>query len=418
MLAPEPVRAQALAIIDSEREALVNLQSQIVRIPSPNPPGDTRDLVAFLAAYLQERGIEHRVVDPQPEWPNLIATVRGRGQGKRLVLNDHLDHFPAEDPALWIFPPYAGEVHDGNIYGRGVSDNKNGICGMLYEVSLLDRLRDHWNGELVATFVSDEETFGPYGARYLLENCPEVIGDAVLSAECSGGDTVLFGEKGLIWLELEVTGPGGHAAFTHTTPNAIQVTAQIITEAEREIHGYRVEMNPELRAAVEAGPERFGAELAAGAEGPLFFATLNVGVVRGGLKVNMIAGSCRTEVDMRVPLGATTDELLAKWDGIVQKHPGASWKLVYRTEPNACAYDDEFFQTLARNVGEVRGVTPTVDYILGMTDLRLWRARGIPAAVYGPEAHGMGAPNEHITVRDLVDQVKAHTLTALDFLGG
>ncbi len=72
---------------------------------------------------------------------------------------------------------------------------------------------------------------------------------------------------------------------------------------------------------------------------------------------------------------------------------------------------------MVRNVAEVRGTRPTVDYILGMTDLRLWRARGIPAAVYGPEAFGMGAPDEHITVRDLVDQVKVHTLTALDFLG-
>ena len=71
---------------------------------------------------------------------------------------------------------------------------------------------------------------------------------------------------------------------------------------------------------------------------------------------------------------------------------------------------------LVRNVGEVRGRPPKVDYILGMTDLRLWRERGIPGAVYGPESFGMGAPNEHILIKDLIDQVKAHTLTALDFL--
>ena len=416
MPAPATTRQKALAIIDSERDRIVELQSQIVRIPSPNPPGDTRNLVAFLAAHLKEWGIEHRVVDPNPEWPNLIATVRGHGPGKRLILNDHLDHFPAEDPAKWSHPPYGGEVHDGKIYGRGVSDNKNGICGMLYELGLLDSMRDEWSGEVVATFVSDEETFGEYGARYLIEHCPEVMGDAVLSAECSGGDTVLFGEKGLIWLELSVEGPGGHAAYTHLYPNAAQVAARIIVEAEQEIHGSRVEMNPELRAAVAANPGRFGAELAAGADGPLFFATLNVGVIQGGLKMNMVAGSCRADIDMRVPLGISCDEILAKWDAIVQRHPGASWKLVYKTEPNACAYDDDFFQTLVRNVAEARGEKPTVDYILGMTDLRLWRERGVPAAVYGPESVGMGAPDEHISVRDLVDQVKAHTLTALDFL--
>ncbi len=410
-------RAAALAAIDARTEALVELQRQIVRIPSPNPPGDTRDLVAFLAGRLKQLEIEHRIVDPNPEWPNLIATIRGRGPGKRLILNDHLDHFPAEDASRWTHPPYEGALVDGRIYGRGVSDNKNGICGMLFELELLDEMRDHWSGEIVATFVSDEETFGPYGARYLLDHCPEVMGDAVLSAECSGGDTVLFGEKGLIWLELEVTGPGGHAAYTHLYPSATQVAARIVVEAEREIHGYRVPMSPGLRAALEANPRAFGAELAAGPDGPLFFATLNAGVVQGGLKTNMIASSCRADIDIRVPIGATTGELLEKWDAIVRRHEGASWKLVYKTEPNACAYDDAFFQAVVRNVAEVRGTSPTVDYILGMTDLRLWRARGVPAAVYGPEAFGMGAPDEHITVRDLVDQVKVHTLTALDFLG-
>ncbi len=416
MPAPKDVRQRALDLIESQRGEIVDLLSQILRIPSPNPPGDTRELVAFLARVLDFHGIERRVVDPKPEWPNLIATVRGKRPGKRLILNDHLDHFPAEDASLWTHPPYAGEVHEGRIYGRGVSDNKNGIGSMIRELLVLDALKAEWAGEVVATFVSDEETFGPFGARHLLDQYPELAGDAALSGECSGGDTVLFGEKGLIWLELEVIGPGGHGSYTHLFPNAIQVAAEIIAEAQREIHGDRVPMNPELRAALEREPERFGPELSAGAAGPLFFATLNVGTIRGGLKMNMIAGSCHAEVDIRVPIGATTDEILAKWDAIVQRHSGASWKLVYKTEPNACDYDAEIFRLLVDNVAEVRGKQPTVDYILGMTDLRLWRERGVPAAVYGPAAFGMGAPDEHITVDDLIDQVKVHTLTALDYL--
>ena len=124
MPASDDVRNKANAIIESERDRLVELQRQIVRIPSPNPPGDTRDLVDFLAAHLREWGIEHTIVAPNPEWPNLVATVKGRAPGKRLVLNDHLDHFPAEEASRWTYPPYAGEIHDGKIYGRGVATTR------------------------------------------------------------------------------------------------------------------------------------------------------------------------------------------------------------------------------------------------------------------------------------------------------
>ena len=287
---------------------------------------------------------------------------------------------------------------------------------MLYELGLLDSMKDAWRGEIVATFVSDEETFGPYGCRYLMDNNPEVIGDAVLSAECSGGDAVLFGEKGLIWLELDVEGPGGHGSYSHVEPNAIHVTAQIIADAQRELHLLRVEMDPTLRAAIEADPAGFGPELGAGADGPLFFATLNIGTIHGGLKTNMIAGNCHTEVDIRVPIGGSSDDLLAKWDAIVKRHPGASWKLVYKTEPNSVPYNDEFFQTVVRNVAAVRGKQPVG---------RLQHGHDRPPPVAGARRfggdlrprsprHGRARRAHHS--EGLVEQVKVHTLTALDFL--
>lgn len=415
----DSLRNRLLAAIDRDRDEALAFLQEVCRRPGENPPGDTRAVAEFVVERLTAAGVEHRVVAPKSEWPNVIATIRGSRPGKRLIFNAHMDHFPAGDPALWSHNPYGAEIVDGQVYGRGVSDNKNGIAGFLYVACLLQSFREELAGEIVATFVSDEETFGPYGTRYLMEHCPEVIGDAVLSAEHSWGSHMRFGEKGLIWLKLFVETAGGHAAYSHLVPNAAQVAARIIDEAGREIHGWRVPVREDLARYVVERPDEVGPFISEGASSPLFAASMNVGVVEGGLKMNMIASSCVAEIDFRVPIGATCAAIIERFDAIVRRHAGARWELVYKTEPNANRIDDPFFDVVAKNITEVRGAPPRREIGLGMTDVRLWRERGVPGAVYGPLANNMGsAPDENISVQDYVDQIKVHGLTAVDFLAG
>ena len=100
--------------------------------------------------------------------------------------------------------PWGGEIADGKIYGRGVADMKAGTTASIFTYVYLHRLRDQLKGKLTLTAVSDEETFGPYGARYLMEHHPEVHGDALLNGEPSSPFSVRFGEKGPLWLEITV----------------------------------------------------------------------------------------------------------------------------------------------------------------------------------------------------------------------
>src|SRR5262245_41687812 len=95
--AEDTVRSRALDNIDRERADILEVLRTVGRIPIENPPCYTVAVAAFVTEYLSRYGIEYRVVDPKPEWPNVIATLRGREPGRRLVLNDHMDHYPAGD---------------------------------------------------------------------------------------------------------------------------------------------------------------------------------------------------------------------------------------------------------------------------------------------------------------------------------
>ena len=179
-------RQQILDWIEAERDEMVAFLSGFVATPSPNPPGDTTRAVAYITDFLQRQAAPYRLVDPQPTMANVVGSVRGAQPGRHLVLNGHIDVFPVgQDPAAegWTQDPWGGEVVDGVLYGRGSADMKCGTSASIWTYVLLNRLRDRLKGTLTLTCVSDEETFGPWGARWLMANEPEVRGDCCLNGE-------------------------------------------------------------------------------------------------------------------------------------------------------------------------------------------------------------------------------------------
>jgi succinyl-diaminopimelate desuccinylase len=307
-------------------------------------------------------------------------------------------------------------VRDGKLYGRGANDMKAGVTASLITYTTLYALREQLRGRLTLTLVSDEETFGPWGARYLVEHVP-VLGDALLNGEPSTLETVRFGEKGPCWVELVVETQGGHGGYPHVSPNAIREAAAILSELD-ELRAMDVPMPPEVRVTLEQGRAALDRELGEGATDTLMAVTVNVGVIEGGDKVNMIANRCRVEIDLRCPVGLSLDDLLARFGAIVARHPLARWQLINASPPNVCDPEAPIFALVKANAEDVHGTRPVPTISLGGTDARLWRLRDIPAAVYGPTPHNMGAPDEYVLVDELIATVKTHVLTAWNYLGG
>src|SRR5262249_36836052 len=159
---------QILAWIEEDRQQVIDFLSAFIRIPTPNPPGDTRPACTFVTRFLDENGLASRVIAPEPTMPNVVAAFDGRsGPGRHLVLDGHMDVFPVGDGKGWTKDCWGGEVSDGRVWGRGACDMKCGTTASIFTYRYLARLKDQLAGKLTLTVVSDEETFGEWGARYL-----------------------------------------------------------------------------------------------------------------------------------------------------------------------------------------------------------------------------------------------------------
>ena len=318
--------------------------------------------------------------------PNIVGSFEGAKPGRHLVLNGHMDVFPAdEETERWTHGPWSGTIADGKIYGRGVADMKAGTSASVFTYAYLYRVRDHLRGRLTLTAVSDEETFGPWGARYLMEHHPEVHGDCLLNGEPSSPLTVRFGEKGPLWLKFTVRTKGAHGAYTHLSPSATKLAARLILDLEDVTTlppSLPVDVADALAGAAAAIDEAQGP----GAKDIVGRVTLNIGVIQGGLKVNIVPGTCWFEADIRLPPGLGRDAVMARIGGIMTRYPEATVEEINYSAPTAGDPNHEMVGILRANARALGRPEPAPIVSLGGTDARLWRQRGIPGLVHGHSA--------------------------------
>ena len=403
--------------IDLEADNLVAFLSRFTATPSPNPPGDTRAACAVLTGALDAAGLAYEVIAPHPEMPNIVASFEGgAGPGPHLVLNDHIDVFPVEDPSVWSRDPWSGEVADGRIWGRGVIDMKCGTAALLHAYRLLHGVRERLKGRLTLTCVSDEETVGPWGARWLVENMPQrVLGDVLLSAEATGRHAIYFAERGVFWLTVVIRTPGAHGAYGHVTPSASRIAARLIEDLA-EIETIEGAASDNIAAVLARAGTSIDASHGKGAAEMLNRVTLNVAMVNAGVKNNMIPSRAELVLDVRLPIGMAKADVMPSIEAIVARHPQATIEHGEVLEPNWCDPVHPLVDILQANAQALTGVRPDPIVCLGMTDARLWRYAGVPAFVYGSTTEGTAGIDESVEIADYLHVVRTHTLSAYDYL--
>jgi succinyl-diaminopimelate desuccinylase len=404
-----------LGWIENDRERLIEFLRQFIRCKSPNPPGDTLEAAAHVTGFLDENGLGYRIIAPNKIMPNIVASLDCARPGRHLVLNGHIDVFPVEEGANWSQNPWGGDLVDGRIYGRGSADMKCGTTASIFTYYYLNRIRDQLKGTLTLTVVSDEETFGPWGARYLFDHHPEIYGDCCLNGEPSSPHTVRFGEKGPLWLEFKVKTKGAHGAYTHASRNANSIAMDVIGEL-RKLTDLPVPRIGNLSGVLDSAAEVVDKAFGPGASAIVQKITMNPGLMRGGVKVNMVAAECLFEVDFRLPNGIEAPALLAEVDKIVARNPEVTYRTIVYNPPAWTPPDTEMFEHVCKNSKLVANIAPVPVISLGGTDARLWRYKGIPAIVYGPTPNGMGSTDEYVAVEEFMHVVKCHVLSAYDFL--
>lgn len=415
MAASSAGKKQLLDWIEQDKDALVRFLSEFVACKTPNPPGDTRTGVAHIRKFLDAEKLPYRIVDPDPLQANIVGTIEGSGPGRHLVLNGHIDAFPAdESDPRWKYGAWSGKVAEGKVWGRGACDMKCGTTASIMTYRYLARMKDKWKGKLTLTCVSDEETFGPMGARYLMDHVPEVLGDCCLNGEPSSPHSIRFGEKGPFWTAFTITTKGGHGAYPHSSPNAAKIAARLVADLET-LEEIKAVLPDNVQQALTDAKDTMDRAMGAGASKSVAKVTVNIGVVQAGLKVNMIADQARVEADIRLPVGVTKEMVLKEIDKILAKYPEAKMEEINFMPPSWCEPYHEMVEHLQKNAA-LGGYKPVPVVSLGGTDARLWRYRNIPAYVYGPSPEGMGACHEAVEIETFLHVVRTHALSAFDYL--
>jgi succinyl-diaminopimelate desuccinylase len=404
------------AEIGARRDDLVAMARRLVAAASPNPPGDVTAAAAVAHELLDDiDGIAIRRFETAPGIVNLVAVIASGRPGRRLIFNGHLDTFPLGEDLGWTVPPLEGILRDGRLYGRGVSDMKGGIAASLLAADVLVAHREHWSGEIVITLAGDEETMGALGTRWLLENVPEAKGDAMICGDVGSPLVVRFGEKGLVWIEIDAEGRPAHGAHVHKGVNAIDRLREAL-DALKRLEALPVAAPAEVTRAISEASSISEPLSGAGEADTLQRLTVNIGTIAGGVSPNLVPSRAHAAADIRLPLGIALDaveEALQRALGI----DGVSWRITQKYPPSVTSPDHEIVRATIAAATTVLGRAPVANMRVGASDARLYRSFGVPSVVFGCTPFGMGGADEHVLVDELVAVAQVHALTALRFLG-
>ena len=242
--------------IDRAVDEIVAFTSELVRIPTINPPGEAYEPCArLLGDRLGRAGfeVEYVVAEGRPEhtsrYPriNVVGTRRGSTRGPVVHFNGHTDVVPAGNG--WTIEPFSGLVRDGKIYGRGVCDMKAGLAAAIFAAEALRRANVALAGAIEISGTVDEESGGFAGVAWLAERGRIAQGktDYVIIPEPLNVDRICIGHRGVYWFELTLGGRIAHGSMPFLGISAIDAMARVI-------EAMRTELQPALQARSTAMP--------------------------------------------------------------------------------------------------------------------------------------------------------------------
>ncbi|MDE3131573.1 MAG: M20/M25/M40 family metallo-hydrolase [Acidobacteriota bacterium] len=315
--------ADARAVPADLQAETTEVLQRLIRFNTVNPPGNERDAIEYLEAYVRAAGFETELLAAVPGRPNLIATLRGRSeQGPTLVYLGHVDTVLAT-AGDWQHDPWAAEIAEGYVWGRGAVDMKNQVAAEA--VAAVTLARSGWrpaHGTLKLVFVADEETGGEVGARWLTTEHRDKVRCDLLINEGAGAPFefegnryygVCCGEKGIFRFKLTARGVAGHASMPRLGDNALLKLAPVIAALRPGFSGYdRTEAPLLMLEALGLDPDDIPAAMARLAAAdpllpvfaePMLSVTLTPTMAAASEKINVIPAQAHLKVDCRVPPG-------------------------------------------------------------------------------------------------------------------
>jgi acetylornithine deacetylase/succinyl-diaminopimelate desuccinylase family protein len=377
-----------------ERE-VIQLTAELIRRPSVT--GEEKSVVELLANFLTDHGLPVELDEAAPDRPNL-ACLWGAEDGPTLLLTGHSDTVPIGNG--WTRDPFAGEIDDGRLYGRGSCDMKAGLAGMAIAMVALKRRMVRPRGRVLFAACVDEEESG-IGTKAAIKAGLEA--DWAVIGEPTDLQTIRAA-KGNCYFEVEVSGRAAHAGSPERGANAIYGASRAI-------------------AAVEA----HHAELQQRRHPLLGSPSCSVGTIEGGMTVSAVPDSCRFRVDRRLLPDETGESALAEFSHALDRHAvmpaGTTRREFLRMDMPALELRQghSLIGAVKRAAQDCGGPDlPVGGWSAACDGGYLMRDAGIPTVLLGPGSivHQAHRPDEFVPIDQLVIAARSYAALAARLISG
>jgi succinyl-diaminopimelate desuccinylase len=391
---------------------VVELTRALVRIPSVVRPGDPAanegEVAAFVERWFRREGLPVEVQEVAPGRPNVLAWLGEKGNGRCLLLEGHTDVVTEGNPREWTYPPFAGELVDGKIYGRGAADMKGGLAAAMVALAAFKRAGVTPRGKLAVGALVDEEG-GMRGVRHL---CRTPIGrelDAAIICEPEANEICLE-QRGVVWARVRAQGRMAHGAMPEAGLNPISALGALLNAV------------PGLQRRLRRRAER-NRYLSP----PTVTPTVVQAPIQGVPQPNVIPSGAEIVLDIRLTPGIDEDGVRKELEALCREAEAASPGMKVEWEPLApfrpptkVPRQEVLVRALARAIRQVTGRAPRYGGVPGSTDGTILHTElGIPIVTCGPGNRLIPHQvDEHVEVEELVAAAGTYAIAAMNFLEG
>lgn len=363
-------------MIDKKR--LINLTREFIRMNSENPPGNEYRIALRVRKILEDLGLKTRIYEFIKNRPNVIGMLEAKSlsatrQDKNsLLISPHLDTVPVG--RNWRFSPFSAKIHNNRIYGRGASDCKGNLAIGIEAIRSLIEEKIKLDYNLIFAATSDEETGSKFGLIPLLEK-KILKPDYALILDGESFD-IIISQKGLIHFKIIIFGKKAHGAYPDRGINAIEIASKAIQRLKN--YKFKFKPYPLLKPP-----------------------TINIGTIRGGDKVNIVADWCEFEVDLRFLPGMKEGEILRDIREVL-KEEVKKFRIEVEAIQLPYEIDGESFlvKSLAEAVKKIKG-RAELRGSEGATQITFFKNK-IPAIAFGIGAFGCAhKTDEYVRIDDL-----------------
>jgi succinyl-diaminopimelate desuccinylase len=405
--------------IESQREDISKLCSELVKIPTPNPPGDTEECVNFIQSYFKRLGISTKIFKQKGRKANICARLEG-DDPKTILWLGHIDVVPEGNREAWRYDPYSGKINEQFVYGRGSSDMKDSCAAAMIAAKTqheMDRLPynvEYW-------FTCDEEVGGGKGAKWLSQE-GIIKGEVCIIGDSFGSTPIKpyidLGCKGMIWTKIKTEGKTAHGSMPYLGDNAINKLLRVI-KSVKKIEEQRLNIPEDLVDVLKSSTkylledEDLSEDKKEEVKRLFYHPTTSLNVLRGGVKTNIVPDYAESEIDIRLTPGVVFAKIEKKIQDLINesKIDGVTVEFQkgkgYYEPPNT-----KFTKQLSETVQTVTGLTPIYKVLTGGTDaISLRWMSNIPCLGFGAGLRGQAhAPNEYTSIENMVMVSKVYAI--------